>query len=1336
MTKNYKRFLALLLTLLLVFGAMPGSFSVRADNPAVEDEIISESPPMAENDGVPLSPEELQAIAAARPANAAEMVDTDLDGIPDIWETNGADYNSDGIVDFPLHQMGCEVGVRDVFVEVDWMEGMHDLSYNFNDKGVLVSKTNQQMLEMTAEEFGRHGINLHIDFGPGSIDYVTGIAWDDYPGGAGGNAFPYSTEIIYDGIVSNSAWTALSEENLTYLRSPVFHHSMFVNSASIGGWGGWGNVSGMRTLVIDGRSFMHELGHNLGLSHGGFGDGDNYKPNYLSCMNYGYTSSDFLFSECILPDLDENNLSEPVGIDPGSVSSFLGLAGSSFFYRNALKISFPLVAGKPVDYNGNGNTTDTGIVQDINNDGKLTVLKGSQDWENLRVNCNGVGSLVLLRMYTVSYNTTGGSTAPASQQKLKNQSLHLSSDIPTHDRLTFAGWSTTLGGAVEYAPGALFNIDASTTLYAVWTANENEFTLMLDKNNSSATISSVPIEGTVNGMVKISSTLPACVGSAKKDFVGWALSPSAQVPDYLPGEEISLSEDTTLYGVWSDSTILTGNTAGTCMLDFKYPNQIRWVHLGTGWEENNWTITFQNATSMPTQYAIVKGTSLSGTSWTASALTSSSQNLFSAGTVVPATDYWIKVTANTTNTALISPVAFSVGTSSSKLVSYWANGGTDAPPPALKQDDVPFTISSDVPTREGYIFMGWSTVLGTGTVSYQPGAVYNSNLNLRLFAVWESYTIGMQRLFIDLQGGSPSGFPNVLLTDENGKVTLPAAPTHVDRKNFVGYAESPDAEQYQYLPGETITIRRENTLYALWKDAPQASQSSPVKLDFYYPGQVIWINFGSGYNGNYSAYVRSTYSAILGVTRTLNGSAASWTTDASNPKYLNAGAINASQDVWFRLTSSETNPDLKWETVFSLWENSVAHHTICYFANNGINAPAPQIKMTGTSITLSSETPTRQGYTFKGWGTTAGATVAAYQPGASYSTNSHLALFAIWESNSILSITSADSFNAVGGIGGTFQVTTDSLLPLSYSLSGTVPSGVTINSETGLITILPQTAAGIYNFTVKVSDGVSPDAVQNFTLTVTDYTVKFMNGETEFESKRFAYNTDLSLPTGTPVKVSDNYNTYSFKGWFTSSEGGTQVTAATKVTADAIYYAQFTATPIIYTITFNYNGVYDTKTTTYNGTVTLPAAPTKAADSEWTYEFAGWFTQEEGGTQFTASTPVTANITVFAQWQKTAKPHEHTWNAWYTVTQATCTATGIERHDCTSCDEFQTRETAKLAHIDENKDAHCDICSADMSEDTCGCCSEHNHDLNSFFGRFACWFCKLWQMILRLFGKA
>lgn len=43
---------------------------------------------------------------------------------------------------------------------------------------------------------------------------------------------------------------------------------------------------------------------------------------------------------------------------------------------------------------------------------------------------------------------------------------------------------------------------------------------------------------------------------------------------------------------------------------------------------------------------------------------------------------------------------------------------------------------------------------------------------------------------------------------------------------------------------------------------------------------------------------------------------------------------------------------------------------------------------------------------------------------------------------------------------------------------------------------------------------------------------------------------------------------------------------------------------------------------------TLPVAPVKTG-----YTFAGWYTAVNGGgTQFTTTTPVTANTTVYAKW--------------------------------------------------------------------------------------------------------
>ena len=81
-------------------------------------------------------------------------------------------------------------------------------------------------------------------------------------------------------------------------------------------------------------------------------------------------------------------------------------------------------------------------------------------------------------------------------------------------------------------------------------------------------------------------------------------------------------------------------------------------------------------------------------------------------------------------------------------------------------------------------------------------------------------------------------------------------------------------------------------------------------------------------------------------------------------------------------------------------------------------------------------------------------------------------------------ITSANSTTVVNGAGGTFQVVSSGTVPITYSLSGTVPTGVTINNTTGLISIASSTAVGVHSFTVTAANSVN-SATQSFTLTVT-----------------------------------------------------------------------------------------------------------------------------------------------------------------------------------------------------------------------------------------------------------
>ena len=154
-----------------------------------------------------------------------------------------------------------------------------------------------------------------------------------------------------------------------------------------------------------------------------------------------------------------------------------------------------------------------------------------------------------------------------------------------------------------------------------------------------------------------------------------------------------------------------------------------------------------------------------------------------------------------------------------------------------------------------------------------------------------------------------------------------------------------------------------------------------------------------------------------------------------------------------------------------------------------------------------------------------------------------------------------------------------------------------------------------------------------------EYTVSFnANGGTETsETRTVTYGNPYGeLPTLTREG-------YTFEGWFTAQNGGTQVTAVTTVTtaADHMLYAHWTANE--YTVTFNANGGTVTpaeQTVTYGST--YGELPTLTREG---YTFAGWFTKKDGGTQVTKETVVTTadKHTLYAHW--TANKYTVTFNA-------------------------------------------------------------------------------------------
>lgn len=82
-------------------------------------------------------------------------------------------------------------------------------------------------------------------------------------------------------------------------------------------------------------------------------------------------------------------------------------------------------------------------------------------------------------------------------------------------------------------------------------------------------------------------------------------------------------------------------------------------------------------------------------------------------------------------------------------------------------------------------------------------------------------------------------------------------------------------------------------------------------------------------------------------------------------------------------------------TLYAQW--TAITYTVTYNANGGTGAPGSQTKTYGKTLTLSSTKPTRTGYEFLGWATSASATSATYSAGGSYVNNAAITLYAVWK---------------------------------------------------------------------------------------------------------------------------------------------------------------------------------------------------------------------------------------------------------------------------------------------------------------------------------------------------
>lgn len=152
------------------------------------------------------------------------------------------------------------------------------------------------------------------------------------------------------------------------------------------------------------------------------------------------------------------------------------------------------------------------------------------------------------------------------------------------------------------------------------------------------------------------------------------------------------------------------------------------------------------------------------------------------------------------------------------------------------------------------------------------------------------------------------------------------------------------------------------------------------------------------------------------------------------------------RDVSFSVTFDFS---LSWSDIYcgkrsasgSIGISAVTSYKISYSANGGSGAPSSQTKWHGSTLKLSSSTPTRTGYTFENWNTKSDGSGTYYSPGGNYTSNSAVTLYAIWQI-----ITYTITYNANGGsfslssqtktYGATAKITTDIPTRTNYTFKG------------------------------------------------------------------------------------------------------------------------------------------------------------------------------------------------------------------------------------------------------------------------------------------------------------
>ena len=292
-------------------------------------------------------------------------------------------------------------------------------------------------------------------------------------------------------------------------------------------------------------------------------------------------------------------------------------------------------------------------------------------------------------------------------------------------------------------------------------------------------------------------------------------------------------------------------------------------------------------------------------------------------------------------------------------------------------------------------------------------------------------------------GSNTAVSPSYTFTITNSK------PTRTGH-TFAGWADSASGS-VTHASGSSITLTSTSkTLYAVWTKNSytvnvkcQDPEGSVSNTAAYFD---VWYSDDTTHKTNKTSLtVTKTYGTILYI----NNLRPYY--DYTQIAGVDSMVSDGNGQYHYTIDQNSANKNLIIKT-------SRRQYTVSYDANGGSGAPSNQTKYGGVSLTLSSDIPTRNGYTFVKWNTASDGTGTDYNPSTSYAGNAALVLYAIWVASSSTILVSNPSCEA----GHDVDIYINKISP-----SATHTLTYTIGSQSG--TIVTKTALDTVTFTVPTA---------------------------------------------------------------------------------------------------------------------------------------------------------------------------------------------------------------------------------------------------------------------------